>query len=48
MRRTHNKRLNKVSQQLDALPIAPAAEKAAFERFRETGELPEHQRLAAV
>ncbi len=46
MRRTYRKRLKKVSTQLDAMPIAPAAEARAFNRFRETGELPEHQRLA--
>ena len=48
MNRTRKKRLQKVSQQIDAMPIAPGAEEAAFERFRETGELPEHQRLAAA
>ena len=46
MNRTSKKRLQKVTRQIDALPIAPAAEEAAFEQFRETGELPEHQRLA--
>ncbi len=48
MNRTRKKRLQEVAQQIDAMPIAPAVEKAAFERFRETGELPEHQRLAEV
>ncbi len=48
MNRTRKKRLQKVSQQIDAMPITPAVEEAAFERFRETGELPEHQRLAAA
>jgi hypothetical protein len=46
MRRTYNKRLKKVSMLIDAMPIAPAAEERAFDRFRRTGELPEHQRLA--
>jgi hypothetical protein len=46
MNRACKKRLRKLSQQIDAMPIAPEVEKAAFERFRETGELPEHQRLA--
>ena len=48
MKRTSKKRLKKVSRQIDAMPIRPEAEEAAFERFRETGELPEFQRLAGA
>lgn len=47
MNRSRNKRLRKVTQQIDAMPLAPAVEDAAFDKFRETGELPEHQRVAA-
>ncbi len=46
MNKARKKRLQTVTQQIDAMPIAPAVEEAAFERFRETGELPEHRRLA--
>ncbi len=38
MRRTYRKRLREVSTKIDAIPIAPAAEERAFNRFRRTGE----------
>lgn len=45
--RDRKKRLNKVGRRIEATPITSAAEDAAFERFRETGDLPDHKRLAA-
>lgn len=48
MKRAQKNRLKKVFQQIEALPITRAVEDAAFERFRETGELPEHRRLAGA
>lgn len=44
--RNSKKRLDKVGSRIEAMPITPAAENDAFERFRATGELPEHQTLA--
>ena len=48
MRRQNRKRLQELTRRVEALPIAPEVEDAAFERFCRTGELPESQRLAAV
>ena len=48
MRTTHRNRLKKVSAQIEAIPISSAVKEAAFERFRQTGELPEYTRLAAT
>ncbi len=41
-------RMLKVAERMKSLPLSPEAEEAAFERFRETGELPDYQRLAAA
>ena len=38
MKRTRQKRLQKVSDRIDTMPIAPGVEEAALDRFRETGE----------
>ncbi len=46
MMRANRKRLASVAQRIDTMSVAPAVVSAAFERFRETGELPDHQRLA--
>ena len=40
MKRTSSRRLRKVSKQIEAMPIDPKVEQAAYDRFRETGELP--------
>ncbi len=48
MNRAHRRRLRKVSDQIEAAPLDPAAVDAAFELFRETGELPDYGRLAAA
>lgn len=44
----HRKRLEKVQTAIAATPLPLEAVRQAFERFRETGELPEHRRLAAA
>jgi len=46
MRKATKKRMATVAQRLAALPIDPSTVDTAFETFRETGELPEHRRLA--
>ena len=46
MSSTRTRRLKKVGQRLESTPIAPNAVNAAFTRFSETGELPDHLRLA--
>jgi hypothetical protein len=46
MTKTQKKRLQKMAQRIDAMPISHAVEDAAYERFKETGELSEVQKLA--
>ncbi len=46
MNSTRTRRLKKVGQLIESTPIAPEAVNAAFMRFSETGELPDHRRLA--
>ena len=46
MKRTNANRLNKVASHLAVVPIAPNVVRDAFGKFKEFGELPEHQRLA--
>ncbi len=46
MNSTRTRRLKKVGQLIESTPIAPEAVNAAFMRFGETGELPDHRRLA--
>ena len=47
MSKARKMRLVAVSRQIDAMPLAPEVVSMAFDKFRETGELPEVQRLAA-
>ena len=46
MKRTNANRLKKVASHLAVVPIAPDVVRDAFVKFKEFGELPEHQRLA--
>lgn len=40
--------MERVEKAIAALPLRPDVVQKAFERFRDTGELPEQQRLAAA
>lgn len=44
--RRHRKRIDRVDEGIQAVPVTPDAVDAALQRFRNTGELPEHERLA--
>ena len=46
MKRNHTKRLKQVASHLAVVPLVPEVVDQAFETFQETGELPEHQRVA--
>ena len=46
MSKTLKNRLQHAERQLDAVPVRPAVARAAFERFRSTGDLPQDQRIA--
>lgn len=45
---SRNRRMQQLTQQIHTMPIAPSVLRKAFDLFRETGELPELQRLAAA
>jgi len=44
--RSTRKRLDKIGQQIDSLPVDPAVVRVAFHTFRERGELPQDLRIA--
>ena len=46
MKKEKNSRLDKLEARIWALPITPKVVRSAYKRFQETGELPEHQRVA--
>lgn len=46
MRPRTSKRMTRVRDAIDTLPVRPWALQKAFQNFRETGDLPEEQRLA--
>lgn len=48
MKRSLHRRLDRAEAQLEVMPIAPDSLHAAFERFAQAGELPEHARLASA
>jgi hypothetical protein len=46
MRTKYDKRLRQLEHAIDAIPVSPETTKAAFQRFRETGELPADKRVS--
>lgn len=46
MNRTQRKRLQNMAQRIGAIPIPPEVEDDAYQHFKETGELPEVEKLA--